>query len=74
MNSLPYHKRYHRDFLEGTAGMTLEVKGAYSILLDVIYQDLMERVRTPEALDRIFTRVRTVARTVGMRWREPDCG
>lgn len=35
--SLPYYKRYPRDFLEGTIGMTLEEKGAYSILLDLIY-------------------------------------
>ncbi len=46
----------------------------YGVLLDVIYQDLGERGRTPESLDRIFTRVRTVARTVGLRWREPDRG
>lgn len=36
-NALPYYKRYPRDFMEGTAGMTFEQKGAYSILLDMIY-------------------------------------
>ena len=37
-NALPYYKRYPRDFLEGTVGLDLETKGAYSILLDMIYQ------------------------------------
>jgi uncharacterized protein YdaU (DUF1376 family) len=37
MSSLPYYKRYTKDFLEGTVGMTGEVKGAYSVLLDLIY-------------------------------------
>jgi GH15 family glucan-1,4-alpha-glucosidase len=46
----------------------------HGVLLDVVYQDLGERTRTPEALDRIFTRVRTVARHVGAHWREPDRG
>lgn len=36
-NSLPYYKRYPRDFIEGTIGLDLELKGAYSILLDLIY-------------------------------------
>lgn len=35
--ALPYYPRYPRDFLDGTASMTFELKGAYSILLDVIY-------------------------------------
>lgn len=38
MNGLPYYKAYPADFLEGTIGMGLEVKGAYRILLDLIYQ------------------------------------
>lgn len=37
MNGLPYYKRYGRDFLEGTAGMPFELKGAYAIVLDLIY-------------------------------------
>lgn len=37
MNGLPYYKRYPRDFIDGTAGMPFELKGAYSILLDLIY-------------------------------------
>lgn len=36
-NGLPYYKRYPRDLIEGTVEMTLEVKGAYSILIDLIY-------------------------------------
>jgi len=37
MNGLPYYKAYPRDFLDGTAGMDFEVKGAYRLLLDLIY-------------------------------------
>lgn len=35
--SLPYYKRFPRDFLEGTIGFTLEQKGAYSCVLDLIF-------------------------------------
>lgn len=35
--SLPYYKRFPRDFLEGTIGLSFELKGAYSIVLDLIY-------------------------------------
>ena len=34
---LAYYKRFPRDFLEGTIGLTFEEKGAYSIILDLIY-------------------------------------
>lgn len=37
MSGLPYYKAYPRDFLEGTVGMSLELKGAYRLLLDLIY-------------------------------------
>ncbi len=37
MNGLPYYKAYPRDFIEGTVGMPFEVKGAYRMLLDIIY-------------------------------------
>lgn len=37
-NGLPYYKAYPADFLRGTVGMGLEEKGAYRILLDLIYQ------------------------------------
>lgn len=37
MNGLPYYKAYPRDFIEGTIGMAFEVKGAYRLILDLIY-------------------------------------
>lgn len=37
MNGLPYYKAYPRDFIEGTVGMPLELKGAYRLVLDLIY-------------------------------------
>ncbi len=46
----------------------------YGVLLDVILQDLEARHRTPESLDRVWTRVRSVVRTVERTWRQPDRG
>jgi uncharacterized protein YdaU (DUF1376 family) len=43
--SLPYYKRYPRDLVEGTIGMPLELKGAYSLVLDLIY---MQDGRLPD--------------------------
>lgn len=37
MSALPYYKRFPKDFLDGTIGMDLETKGAYGILLDLIF-------------------------------------
>lgn len=37
MSGLPYYPRYPRDFLEGTAGLPFELKGAYGLILDLIY-------------------------------------
>lgn len=37
MNTLPYYRAFPRDFFGGTVGMDLETKGAYRILLDLIY-------------------------------------
>lgn len=37
MNGLPYYKAYPRDFFEGTAGMPVELKGIYRLVLDLIY-------------------------------------
>lgn len=37
MSGLPYYPRYPRDFLEATAGMPFELKGAFALLLDLIY-------------------------------------
>lgn len=36
-NGLQWYQRYPRDFLEGTIDLTFEEKGAYAILLDLIY-------------------------------------
>lgn len=38
MNGLPYYKAYPRDFFDGTVGLDFEVKGAYRLVLDLIYQ------------------------------------
>jgi uncharacterized protein YdaU (DUF1376 family) len=38
VNGLPYYKAYPRDFFEGTRGMDGELKGAYRMVLDLIYQ------------------------------------
>lgn len=35
--TLPYYPRYTKNFLEATAGWPLELKGAYGVLLDLIY-------------------------------------
>jgi uncharacterized protein YdaU (DUF1376 family) len=37
LNGLPYYKAFPRDFIDGTVGMDLETKGAYRIVLDLIY-------------------------------------
>lgn len=35
--TLPYYKRFPRKFMDGTIGMTLEQKGAYAIVIDLIF-------------------------------------
>lgn len=37
MSVLPYHKRFHSDALAGMMPLTLEERGAYNTLLDMIY-------------------------------------
>lgn len=37
MSTLPYHKRYHSDALNGFMPLTLEERGAYQTLLDMMY-------------------------------------
>lgn len=37
MSARPWYKRYGQDFVFGTMGMRLELRGAYSILLDLMY-------------------------------------
>lgn len=45
VNGLPYYKAYPRDFIEGTVGMPFELKGAYRLVLDLIY---MQSGRCPD--------------------------
>jgi len=37
MTGAPWYKRYPLDFIDGTIGMSLELKGAYCIVIDLIY-------------------------------------
>lgn len=37
MSGRPWYKRYGGDFISGTLGLSLEEKGAYSLVLDLIY-------------------------------------
>lgn len=37
MSAQPYHKRYHSDALAGVMSLTLEERGAYQTILDLIY-------------------------------------
>lgn len=36
---LPYHRRYHQDALNGYSRLTLEQRGAYTTILDLIYDN-----------------------------------
>jgi uncharacterized protein YdaU (DUF1376 family) len=36
--SAPWYRRFPDNFLGGTNGLTLEEKGAYSVVIDMIYQ------------------------------------
>ncbi len=58
----------------GNAAYEQQQHDIYGILLDVVYQDIDERRRTPERLDQVWTRVRSVVRKVTESWREPDKG
>lgn len=58
----------------GNAAYTQSQHDIYGVLLDVIYQDVLLRQRTPESLDRIWTRVRAVVRIVTETWETPDRG
>lgn len=37
--SMPYHRRYHQDALQGYRRLTLEERGAYTTILDLIYDE-----------------------------------
>ncbi|MEX1114852.1 MAG: glycoside hydrolase family 15 protein [Akkermansiaceae bacterium] len=58
----------------GNAAYNQEQHDIFGVVMDVIYQDLMLRQRTPEALDRIWTQVRAIVRNLSAAWREPDRG
>jgi len=58
----------------GNAAYTQEQHDIFGILLDVIWQDLCERDRLPEGMDRIWTTVRSIVKTVTETWEEPDRG
>lgn len=58
----------------GNAAHTQKQHDIFGVMLDVVYQDLLVRDRTPEALDRLWTRVRAEVRTVAATWRDPDRG
>jgi len=58
----------------GNAAYTQEQHDIHGVVMDVIYQDINMRQRTPETLDRIWTRVRSIARSVAAAWKEPDRG
>jgi GH15 family glucan-1,4-alpha-glucosidase len=67
---------YHgsRPVRKGNAAYNQEQHDIFGVVMDVIHQDLMLRQRTPEALDRIWTQVRSIARNVSAAWKEPDRG
>jgi GH15 family glucan-1,4-alpha-glucosidase len=58
----------------GNAAYNQEQHDIFGVVMDVIYQDLTLRHRTPEALDRIWTQVRSIMRNVTAAWTEPDRG
>ncbi|MFT4551201.1 MAG: GH15 family glucan-1,4-alpha-glucosidase [Verrucomicrobiales bacterium] len=58
----------------GNAAYHQEQHDIYGILLDVVYQDIEGRRRTPERLDQVWTRVRSVVRKVEESWQNPDKG
>lgn len=58
----------------GNAAYSQKQHDIFGVVMDVIYQDLTLRHRTPEALDRIWTQVRSIVRTVGVEWTDPDRG
>lgn len=48
----------------GNAAYHQEQHDIHGIFLDVIWQDICKRPRTPEAMDRLWTTVRSVVKTV----------
>jgi GH15 family glucan-1,4-alpha-glucosidase len=63
----------------GNAAYHQQQHDIYGILMDLIYVDLKhqkiaERHPAPEALDRLWTRVRSIVKTVEHYWQQPDRG
>ena len=58
----------------GNAAYDQSQHDIYGVMLDVVYQDVLLRQRTPESLDRIWTRVRSVVRIVLDTWKTADKG
>lgn len=58
----------------GNAAYSQEQHDIFGVVMDVIYQDMKLRHRTPEALDRIWTQARSIVRVVARDWKEPDRG
>lgn len=63
----------------GNAAYHQQQHDIYGILMDLIYKDLMHQNLTdnhpaPEALDRLWTRVRSIVKTVEEFWVQPDRG
>lgn len=58
----------------GNAAYHQQQHDIYGVYLDVIWQDLCQHERSPEFLDRIWTHVRAVVRTVADHWETPDRG
>ncbi len=74
--TLPHLSGYHgsKPVRVGNAAYTQEQHDIYGVVMDVLHQDLNLRQRTPETLDRVWTSVRSIVRTVEKKWREPDRG
>lgn len=58
----------------GNAAFTQEQHDIFGVVMDVFYQDLTLRQRTPESLDRVWTRVRSIIRNVSAAWQDADRG
>lgn len=48
MSARPWHKRYHSDALTGYRGLTLEERGAYTTILDLLYDSGEEALPASE--------------------------
>ena len=74
--TLDHFEGYHgsKPVRVGNAAYDQEQHDIYGVLLDVIWQDIQERKRTPEAMERIWTTVRSIVKTVEMNWEQPDRG